>query len=83
MGFNWKACGCKSLTEFIEAMSRSEDDHLRLFTAYIKTRFLDDELRNRDWAAFALAYNGPMYRKNNYHIKLKAAYDKHSAAARV
>lgn len=83
MGFNWKACGCKSLKDFVDAMSRNEDEHLRLFTAYIKNRFLDDELRNLDWAAFALSYNGPLYRKNNYHIKLKAAYEKHRAAARV
>jgi hypothetical protein len=83
MGFNWKACGCKSLGEFVEAMSRSEDDHLRLFTTYIKNRFLDDELRNRDWAGFALSYNGPLYRRNAYHLKLKAAYDRHSAAAKV
>ncbi len=75
MGFNWKACGCASLDEFVAAMSASDDDHLRLFTAYIKSTFLDDELRGRDWAGFALAYNGPMFRKNNYDTKLKEAYN--------
>lgn len=78
MGFNWKSCGCASLDEFVAAMSANEDEHLKLFTAYIRTRFLDDELRGRDWVAFALAYNGPLYRKNNYDTKLKAAYQKFS-----
>jgi len=78
MGFNWKSCGCASLQEFIDAMYRSEDDHLRLFTNYIHTQHLDDELRGHDWAGFALSYNGPMYRKNNYHLKLKAAFDRFS-----
>jgi hypothetical protein len=76
MGFNWKACGCASLEEFVAAMSANEDEHLKLFTAYIRNRFLDDELRGHDWAGFALAYNGPMYRKNNYDTKLKEAYNK-------
>lgn len=78
MGFNWKVCGCESLQDFINAMYRSEDDHLRLFTAYIKALHLDDELRGHDWAGFALSYNGPLYRRNNYHLKLKAAYEKFS-----
>lgn len=78
MGFNWKDCGCAVLQDFIDAMYRSEDEHLRLFTNYIRSSHLDDELRGRDWAGFALAYNGPMYRKNNYHIKLKTAYDNFS-----
>lgn len=79
MGFNWKTCGCSSLDEFVAAMSASEDEHLRLFCTYISKTFLDDELRNRDWAGFALAYNGPMYRKNNYDTKLKEAYARHKA----
>lgn len=79
MGFNWKTCGCASLEEFVAAMSATDDDHLRLFTNYIKKSFLDDELRNRDWAAFALAYNGPLFRKNNYDTKLRDAYNKFKA----
>lgn len=79
MGFNWKSCGCASLDEFVAAMSATDDEHLRLFTAYIKNVFLDDELRGRDWAGFALAYNGPFFRKNNYDVKLKEAYNRFKA----
>jgi hypothetical protein len=74
MGFNWKLCGVASLQEFINNMYESEDGHLRLFTIYIQNTFLDDELRNHDWAGFARGYNGPLYHKNRYDIKLKTAY---------
>lgn len=76
MGFNWKACGAASLQEFIDDMYRGEDGHLLRFTHYILNSHLDDELRGHDWAGFALSYNGPQYRRNNYDAKLKAAYTK-------
>lgn len=77
MGFNWKLCGYKTLQEFINAMYTNEDHHLEAFSNYIKNTFLDDELRNRDWRAFARQYNGPLYWKNKYDEKLKKAYDKY------
>jgi hypothetical protein len=75
MGFNYAACGCSTLQEFINDMYASEDLHLQCFTTYIKTEHLDDELRNLDWAGFSLGYNGPLYRKNGYDTKLAAAYN--------
>ncbi len=74
MGFNWKACGCETLQEFINKMYRSESEHLNLFCNYIKSVSLDDELIEKDWAGFAAGYNGPQYRKNNYDGKLSMAY---------
>lgn len=76
MGFNWWQCGYENLQAFINAMYRSEDDHLKAFVAYIKESMLDDELRNRDWKSFARQYNGPLYWKNRYDTKLEAAYKK-------
>lgn len=74
MGFNWKLCGCLTVNQFVERMKRSEDDHLDLFTEYVKKVQLDDELRERDFEGFARGYNGPLYIKNNYANKLSAAY---------
>jgi len=74
MGFNYKNCGCKTIQEFINAMTESEDKQLELFTNYIINSHLDDELINKDWSGFARGYNGASYAKNNYHIKLKNAY---------
>lgn len=77
MGFNWKACGAASLQEFVNDMHESEDKQLHRFTKYIRSTFLDDELRNHDWAGFARSYNGPMYVKNKYDTKLRTAYLKY------
>jgi hypothetical protein len=77
MGFNWEACGCESLQEFINAVYKSEDEQLRMFCNYIMHVGLDDELREKDWAGFACSYNGPLYRKNNYDGKLAMAYQTH------
>jgi hypothetical protein len=77
MGFNWKLCGAASLQEFINDMFESEDKQLLRFTIYIKNTFLDDELRNHDWAGFARGYNGPQYLKNRYDTKLRTAYLKY------
>lgn len=78
MGFNFKACGCKTLQEFLNKMYESEEAQLDLFANYIKTVFLDDELRGLDWKGFARGYNGPAYAKNQYDIKLKNAFLKFS-----
>lgn len=74
MGFNWQLCGYNSLQGFINAMYRSEGDHLQAFCSYVISRGLDDELRRKDWAAFAFGYNGPGYAANHYDTKLAAAY---------
>lgn len=76
MGFNYKTCGCQTIQEFINKMSKDEDSQLELFTNYIINSYLDDELQNLDWKSFAYSYNGPSYMKNNYDKKLKAAYER-------
>ncbi len=80
MGYNWKICGYDSVQSFINAMYRSEDDHLDAFVNYIISSNLDDELRNKAWAQFALQYNGKGYLKNRYDTKLKAAYERFLAS---
>lgn len=75
MGFNWRACGEKSLAGFIHAMYHNEDSHLALFAAFIENEGMADELRRKDWAGFARQYNGAAYRVNRYDEKLAAAYE--------
>jgi hypothetical protein len=74
LGTNYKKTGCLNLREFVNHMYYSEDAQLDLFVNYIKHEGLDDELRHKDWAIFAQAYNGKYYYKQNYDKKLKAAY---------
>jgi len=76
MGFNYALAGFNTLQEFVNAMYRSEREHLLAFVNYIKNVSLDDELREHRWADFARKYNGPEYRKNKYDTKLKGAYNK-------
>lgn len=78
MGFNWKSLEYPSLQSFINAMYRSEADHLDAFLRYVKANGLLGALRNHRWAAFARGYNGKDYKINNYDTKLAAAYRKYS-----
>jgi N-acetylmuramidase len=77
MGFNWKACGSSSLQDFINSMYKGEEEQLVLFLRYLEKTGLIKALRLKDWRSFAAGYNGPLYAKNNYHNKLKAAYLKY------
>lgn len=83
MGFNYKAAGFASIEAFVEAMKESEGEHLMAMAMFIKTNRLDDEMRARDWAAFARRYNGPGYAKNNYDTRLANAHARFSGKGGV
>ena len=70
MGFNHGLAGFDTVTEFVEAMKRSEGDQLMAMVGFIINARLDDELRRNDWAGFARGYNGPGYRKNAYDTRM-------------
>lgn len=76
-GFNWKLCGCSSIEEFAERMSRSERDQLELFANFIKNSGILNSLKNKDWATFARRYNGPSYASRRYHTRMAQAYARH------
>jgi hypothetical protein len=79
MGANWDQCGYESLQAFIDAMFRSETDHLRAFVGFVQTNRLDVALQRNDWASFARGYNGPAYRQNRYDERMRRAYEAYSA----
>lgn len=74
MGFNWPHTGEKSRYGFLAAMHHNEDVQLMLMAAYIANVGLADELRAKNWAGFAKGYNGPLYKRNAYDVKLAKAY---------
>lgn len=79
MGFNHAAAGFSNVEDFCVAMWKSEDEHLRAFVNFIKANDnMHQHLKNRNWAGFANAYNGPAYAQNKYDTKLAAAYRKYS-----
>lgn len=59
MGFNYAECGFKTVQQFLNAMCKSENSQLAIFTQFIINRGLADELRDLRWADFARLYNGP------------------------
>lgn len=76
LGENHKAVGYPTVQAFVAAMCDDEEKHLEAIVEFLITNHLDDELRNHEWAALARGYNGPGYKKHNYHGRLAAAYKK-------
>lgn len=76
-GFNYKQCGCSSVEEFVRLMSYSELEQLELFAVFITNSGMLEDLRQKNWAAFARKYNGAGYKKRGYHTKMAAAYKKY------
>lgn len=75
MGFNHKLAGHSELQPFINAMYKGERQQLEAFVAFIKNTGLVRYLNSKDWAGFALRYNGKGYAKNQYDVKLRDAYN--------
>ena len=76
MGFNHAKAGFPNLQRFINAMFRDVDDHLRALVLFIRNdERLVDAVRDRNWASFALHYNGSDYRANDYDGKMARAYE--------
>ena len=74
MGFHWKALGFRSVDELVKTARQGVEGQIDLMARFIVINRLDDELNRRDWSAFARGYNGPGYKKNNYHIKMARVF---------
>ena len=76
MGFHWATCGCSSAEEFRRLMERSEADQMELSLRFMQKTGVTKWLKTKDWATFALRYNGSGYRANRYDTRLAEAYEK-------
>jgi hypothetical protein len=81
MGFNHAAAGYRDAESFVRDMHESEGKQLAAMFNFIKSNRLDRFLINRDWAGFALRYNGESFRVNRYDEKLADAYNYWTKAA--
>jgi len=78
MGFHWQTLGYESAADFERLMCESEGRQLEAFVRFVIVNpAIHTALRKGDWAAFAKGYNGPAYVKNQYDIRLAAAFKKH------
>ena len=79
LGENSVACGYATAHEMIAAYNNGgEAEQLNSFVRFVKATGLDDELRAKNWAAFAKGYNGTAFRLNKYDTKLANQYLKYS-----
>ena len=75
MGYHWRNLGYPTLQIFVNAMYRSEADHLEAFVRFVKRdSALVLALKAKDWDCAARIYNGPSYKKNRYAEKMAAEY---------
>lgn len=74
LGMNFKMCGFSHVDAMVEAMFMDEGEHLLAFVRFVQSKKLGQFLRNKDWAAFANGYNGPLYKQNKYDEKIEKAY---------
>jgi hypothetical protein len=78
MGFNHKVCGYDTVDEFVDKMSTSEGEQLLAFMNFCKHNGLIADLQNKNWANFAMKYNGKGYKQNQYDYKLEMKYNEYS-----
>jgi N-acetylmuramidase/Putative peptidoglycan binding domain len=74
MGAHWKKLGFTSAAALVAMANSGIAGQVEIMARYIEKFGLKDELRAKDWAAFAKAYNGSGYRKNRYDTKMAKSY---------
>jgi peptidoglycan hydrolase-like protein with peptidoglycan-binding domain len=74
MGFNHVAAGYDNVETFVRDMHESEGKQLTAMFKFIINNNLGGYLVARDWAGFALRYNGEGFRVNEYDRRLAEAY---------
>jgi peptidoglycan hydrolase-like protein with peptidoglycan-binding domain len=75
MGFNHLKADATTVEDLVKAMHQSEGQQLTAMFNFIRNEGLSPFLARRDWAGFALRYNGEGYRINQYDLRLAEAYD--------
>lgn len=79
MGFNAAKIGYLSAGQMVSDFASAYQQVIAMIR-WIKLNKLDKALAARNWEAFARGYNGAGFKKNQYDVKLEAAYDKWEAA---
>ena len=79
MGFHYKSLGYDEIIQFIGEMKESEGHQLKIFSKFIQVNKLTSFLQKKQWAEFAMRYNGAGYKENKYDEKLEKAYKKYKA----
>ena len=74
LGLNHSSAGFANVMDFVRSLSKSEKFHLKAFVSFIKSdTHLLNAIRNKDWTAFAIGYNGP--RQIGYDSRMRDNYN--------
>lgn len=79
LGENWQALGYASPLDMAMRLAESEAAHLDSFVRFVTANHLIDELQHckpgdpESWVPFVAIYNGPGFRRFNYHLKASEA----------
>ena len=79
MGYHYKSLGYTEIMQFVGEMKESEGHQLKIFARYVQVNKLTKYLKDKQWAEFALRYNGKGYKANKYDEKMEKAYKKYKA----
>lgn len=74
MGAHWQWLGFADVDALVTEARSGAAGQARLMARYLDKAGLADALNGHDWEAVGHGYNGPGFRKNNYHVKLAEAY---------
>ena len=75
MGFNHAVVGYETVDEFVAAMEESVENQIIAFCIFVMANHLQNAIKNKKFADFAIKYNGPSYFMNSYDTKLEDAYN--------
>ncbi len=78
MGAHWAWLGFADVDALVAEARSNAAGQARLMARYIEKAGLTAAIHGHDWEAFARGYNGPAYKRFSYHLKLAAAYQRHS-----
>lgn len=71
---NHEMVGYDTPQEMWQAFMDDEEEHVEAMVNYILATNIADDLAAGRWETVARVYNGPGYRKHNYHGRMAAAY---------
>lgn len=86
LGENFEEAGFETVQAMVAAFMEDEEHHLQAAVRFIVAVGIDDDMRElaaldrptrpEDCVGIVRVYNGPGYRKNEYHIKFAKAHNK-------
>lgn len=76
LGENHKMVGYATPQAMVTAFMVDEENHVDAIVDFLIAAKIDDDLRAHRWDVVASVYNGPGYKKHNYHGRMAAAYAK-------